>query len=151
VVYRLDNQTKFWPKSHIKPIAMTTRTSRAILSFATCSLLCGCAAMTAPNSAQIAAADYGQYPTNYREIVDEWMRDTLYDPHSVVDLEITPPEKYFLHAAPLMGGGTTYGYRVQVKFNAKNRMGGYTGRDTMYLVIRNGSIVKSWKEGEMIL
>ena len=30
--------------------------------------------MTAPNSTQIAAADYGEYPTNYREIVDAWMR-----------------------------------------------------------------------------
>ena len=112
-------------------------------------MLCGCAQMIAPNPQEVATADYGAYPTNYRQIVDAWMRDTLYDPHSVVDLEIVPPSKYFLQAAPLMGGGRTFGYLVKVKLNAKNRMGGYVGRKTMNLLIRDGKVVKSWEEGEV--
>jgi hypothetical protein len=107
--------------------------------------------MIAPNAQETANADYGAYPQNYRAIVDEWMRDSLYDPHSVVDLEIKPPFKYFLQAAPLMGGGRTFGYLVQVKLNAKNRMGGYVGRKTMNLLIRNGKLVKSWEEGELVI
>ena len=79
------------------------------------------------------------------------MRDTLYDPHSVVDLEIIPPSKYFLQAAPLTGGGRTFGYLVKVKLNAKNRMGGYVGRKTMNLLIRDGRVVKSWEEGEVLI
>src|SRR5437899_4517250 len=101
------------------------------------SLLFGCAQMIAPTSQQVAGADYGAFPSNYREIVNGWMRDTLYDPHSVVDLEIQPPVKWYVQAAPLMGGGRTFGYLVKVKLNAKNRMGGYVGRKTMNLMIRD--------------
>jgi hypothetical protein len=107
--------------------------------------------MIAPNPQEVATANYGAYPTDLRQIVDRWMRDTLYDPHSVLDLEIGPPSKYVLQEAPLMGGGRTFGYLVQAKLNAKNRMGGYTGRKTVNLIIRNGEVVKSWEEGQVVI
>lgn len=107
--------------------------------------------MIAPSPQERANADYGPYPTNYRELVEDWMRDTRYDPHSVVDLEIKPPTKYLLQAAPLMGGGRTYGYLVQVKLNARNRIGGYVGRKTMNLLIRAGKIVKYWEAGQVVI
>ena len=106
----------------------------------------GCA--TLPTSKEMATADYGQYPDNYNEIVQNWINDTFFDPYSVRDLTISTPQKYYISEAPLMGGRRYFGYYVSVTCNAKNRMGGYVGKQTSNLFIRNGIIIKQWKEGE---
>jgi hypothetical protein len=111
---------------------------RTAVNILVCSFMAGCAA-SAPNS----AADYGPYPQDYRQIVDNWMRDKLTDPHSVVDLEISQPQEYVARR-PLVR--PTYGYLVQIKFNAKNAFGGYVGRHGINVLIRNGNIVNSWEQ-----
>lgn len=45
------------------------------------------------------------------------------------------------------GGQEYYGYMVTVSLNAKNRLGGYTGKHTYLLVIRNGSVIKQTEVG----
>lgn len=106
--------------------------------------------MIAPTTAERASADYGQYPENYREIVDGWVHRTFFDPYSVRDLSMTKPEKYFIQQPPLLGGGRLFGYRVRVSANAKNRLGGYTGLQTTNVLIRNGKVIYQWGEGELL-
>ena len=105
--------------------------------------------MIAPTKEEAAKADYGSFPDNYKEIVSAWIDDNLVDPYSVRDLKIVSPEKYWTQDAPIMGGKTTFGYRVQFSLNAKNRMGGYGGKTIFNILIRNGVVVKDWKEGEL--
>ena len=112
-------------------------------------ILAGCAAMIAPTSAERASADCGEYPDNYRGIVNNWIHRTFFDPYSIQDLSITTPEKYFIQQPPLLGGGRLFGYRVRVAANAKNRLGGYTGLQTTNVLIRNGKVVYQWAEGEL--
>lgn len=78
----------------------------------------GCAAMIAPSAAERATADYGAYPTNYKEIVQAHLRRMLIDPNSAQDLQMSPPAKYFVQEPPIAGGRTLYGYRVWFSVNA---------------------------------
>ena len=103
-------------------------------------LLGGCAAMIAPTPQEMAVADYGPYPENYKEIVNDWIHKTFFDPSSVQDLEISEPEKHFIQEAPLMGAKRHFGWAVEVYANGKNRFGGYVGRQHFQLLIRNGVI-----------
>lgn len=43
----------------------------------------------------------------------------------------------------LAKGRNVFGYRVCVKVNAKNSMGGYTGRKLFYFLINDGYVVNS--------
>ena len=104
--------------------------------------LIGCAT----TSSQIATADYGRYPANYEGIVQNWINSAFFDPYSIRDLRINPPKKYYLR--PLFQRAY-YGYRVRVSCNAKNRMGGYIGKEIRNLLIRNGMIIQTWKDGEL--
>lgn len=107
-----------------------------------------------PTISEQAIADYGQYPSDYEEIVHDWINRIFFDPQSVYDLTISKPVKawiqepapiefYIQNPSHLDFGKTYYSYRVSVTCNAKNRMGGYVGRKTFKLHIRNGIIIKS--------
>jgi hypothetical protein len=109
----------------------------------------GCAAMIAPSKEEAANADYGSYPSDYEDIVSNWINETLFDPYSVRDLNVQSPQRYWLQASPIMGGSTTYGYLVQFSLNAKNRMGGYVGKKYYNMLIRNGIIQKVWEKGDI--
>lgn len=100
-------------------------------------LFVGCFA-SKPTADEIARADYGTYPDDYKDIVKRWIFEVFYDPHSVQDLVITEPKKDHYSKWLIDGGGTIYGYSVGVGLRAKNRLGGYTGYK---LIIRNGEIV----------
>ena len=109
------------------------------------SLTIGCAALMPPTAATIANADYGAYPANYVEIAKNWINKTFFDPYSVQDLEVSMPVKHWEYRG---FEGPCYGYLIRVSCNAKNRMGGYTGRQAFYLLIRNGIPVLTWTEEE---
>jgi hypothetical protein len=81
----------------------------------------------------------GPQPETYRQIVLDNLKQTLFDPYSVRDAQISRPRPGSAH----LKGGFSHaeGWAVCVRANAKNRMGGYTGvRDTL-LILRNGSVV----------
>lgn len=102
----------------------------------------GCAT-TKLTPAQEAAADYGEYPTNYEEIVKEYFNSSLVDPYSA-HYRIGTPQKGFSAKRPILGGGVDkFGYIVDVAINAKNRFGGYVGERPYRVLIRNGQVV--WK------
>jgi hypothetical protein len=100
----------------------------------------GCGA-SKPTPDQIANAYYGQYPDNYKEIIQKHMANVLIDPDSVKYSGWNGPSKGYFQDF----GKTFWGYRVCVEINAKNRMGGYTGRQTQFFIISDGRIAH--KEG----
>jgi hypothetical protein len=103
--------------------------------------LAGCAEMISPSQQDLAKADCGKYPDNYKQAIDKWIHDTFFDPYSVRDLEISKPVRGVVQEPPLLGGGRKFGYTVDVSVNAKNRLGGYTGRQRFTLLIRNGVVI----------
>jgi hypothetical protein len=98
-------------------------------------MLAGCAA---PSPSEMASADYGAYPDNYQEVVQNFMAATLKDPGSA---------QYNFIGGPMRAwnglGGRAYGYAVCVNINAKNSYGGYVGYHLNYFLIHDGRVVKS--------
>lgn len=108
------------------------------------SLLALTACASPPSPAQLADADYGPYPTNWKALVKERLESVLVDPGSA--------EYRFNYPAPIQGwqnvkgpaGGfsseTIYGWKACFQYNAKNRMGGYGGYEDVYVFFKNGRI-----------
>ncbi len=99
--------------------------------------LAGC--VHAPTPEQIAAADYGSYPGDYKEVIQQHFYKILFDPYSAQYSDWRGPSSGYW--AKPFGGETVFGYRACVEVNAKNRMGGYTGSQQYFFMMRNGSIV----------
>ena len=84
----------------------------------------------------IESADYGQFPQNYKEVIQDHMYTKLFDPYSAVYRFIAGPAKGYAHVR----GGINppeFGYLVAVGINAKNRMGGYTGEQLFSFLFKN--------------
>ena len=110
--------------------------------FCLCFLLfmTGCATMQPISQSVIDNADYGEYPTQYEEIVKGYFAHILKDPYSAV-YRFDKPYKAYLREAPVSGGAPrVFGYIVEVGVNAKNSFGGYVGEKYYRLFIRNGQI-----------
>ena len=101
---------------------------RSFLLFALC-LLFGCAAR--PTAEQLAVADYGAYPGNYQQIIDRYLAATLKDPESVQYEHIKGPTQMWSASS----GSVKYGYGVCAYVNAKNSLGGYTGRKIYFFLL----------------
>lgn len=100
----------------------------------------GCAIL--PKQSGTVDADYGWYPENHEEIVYNWMKQTLPDPYTVLDLTIGSPTKSRIKKTSMFGWSRTmYGYTVPVTFNAKDKRGVYAGVTTAYLLIHKGVVV----------
>jgi hypothetical protein len=81
---------------------------------------------------------YGPYPTNYEEIVTQWLQTQLIDAESAhIEWNGEPkPANLGTKDKPL------YGYLVNFKINARNRFGTYTGMQNHGVLIRDGKVVK---------
>src|SRR5689334_7286714 len=92
--------------------------------------------------AQTPSADatrYGPYPTNYKELITQWLNKQLIDPDSArIEWNGEPKPSD-------MGKGSeaVSGYLVNFTVNARNRFGAYTGKQKHSVLIRNGEIIKS--------
>src|SRR6516165_12647299 len=109
------------------------------------SLVCTAAVgMSIPGDlkAQTPSADtaqYGPYPTNYKEVIMQWLNKQLIDPDSARiewDGEPKPTD---------LGKGSeaVSGYVVNFTVNARNQFGAYTGKQKHSVLIRNGGVIKS--------
>jgi hypothetical protein len=84
-------------------------------------------------------ARYGPYPTNYKEIIMQWLNKQLIDPDSARiewDGEPKPSDVG-------QGSEAVSGYLVNFTVNARNRFGTYTGKQKHSVLIRNGEVIKS--------
>jgi len=87
---------------------------------------------------QADAARYGAFPTNYQEIVTQWLGTQLIDPSSARIEWLNQPKPADLGK----DGQHVYGYLVQFRVNARNRFGAYTGKQTHAALIFNGKVIK---------
>ena len=105
-----------------------------------CMLLAGVCAVWNLNGQtnQADAEKYGQFPTNYKEIVTKWLATQLNDASSAhIEWSGEPkPANAGTQDKPL------YGYQVNFKINARNRFGTYTGMQSHGALIRDGQVIK---------
>ena len=92
-------------------------------------------------NAQTPAADtarYGPYPTNYKEIIMQWLTKQLIDPDSArIEWDGEPK------ASDVgKGGEAVSGYLVDFTVNARNQFGSYTGKQKHSVLLRNGEVTK---------
>ena len=99
--------------------------------------LVSCAQVHKPSPEQIRNADHGSFPSNYQEIISEYMEGMLFDPTSPLYSDWLGPSRGHIYDIT----GSYFGYLVCVNINAKNRMGGYTGRKLHVFVINNGKVI----------
>ena len=115
--------------------------------------LFGCA-VAKPTPEQMRAAEYGLFPTNYKELVTQHITSRLIDPESAKFSDWIGPSQgwygRYMSIDPLNPFGYEkkeyFGYKVCLYVNAKNRMGGYTGRLLHFLMIKNGTVILSASE-----
>src|SRR5215471_14038804 len=114
-------------------------------AFGSQSLICALAlgmTFVASLNAETSSADaapYGPYPTNYKEIIMQWLNKQLIDPDSARiewDGEPRPSDVG-------KGSEAVSGYLVNFTVNARNRFGAYTGKQKHSVLIRNSEIIKS--------
>src|SRR5262245_16028397 len=84
-------------------------------------------------------ARYGPYPTNYKQIVMQWLNKQLIDPDSARIEWNGEPKPSDVGK----GGEAVSGYLVNFTVNARNRFGSYTGKQKHSVLIRNVEVIKS--------
>jgi hypothetical protein len=114
-------------------------------AFVSGSLICALAAATiliSNSNAQTPSADtahYGPYPTNYKDIIVQWLNKQLIDPDSArVEWNGEPKPSDVGKDSEAVSG-----YLVNFTVNARNRFGTYTGKQKHSVLIRNGEVIKS--------
>ena len=85
-----------------------------------------------------ANAVYGAYPTNYQDIVTNWLNAALVDPKSVKVKWLGEPRPGEL---PVGKGQNVAGFLVDFSVNARNIFGAYTGSQKHTALIRDGQVV----------
>ena len=95
-----------------------------------------------PTDEEKENADYGEFPNDYKKLVQDYMQTRLIDPYSAHYRYTLEPQKYVLEAATKEE--TIFCYYVYVYINAKNKMGGYTGEKSYFFFIKNNRIIKYW-------
>jgi hypothetical protein len=80
---------------------------------------------------------YGEYPTEWKQIVNRWLETKLVDPTSaVIDWGDAPkPGEY-----KTQKGEQFVGYVVDLKVNARNQFGAPTGKQRYRVVIHDGEV-----------
>lgn len=108
-----------------------------------CLLVTGC--LQPPSPEELARADYGPQPREYRAIIKEHMKYILKDPESA---------QYEVVKGPAQGwsktfDGLLFGYAVCVGINAKNSFGGYVGMKMYYFLIHNNTVIRRLGDNEL--
>ncbi len=83
---------------------------------------------------------YGEYPVRYKDIVMDWLYTHLNDPLSAKIEWQSEPKRADL---PDARGRKIYGWLVLFSIQARNRFGGYTGKQTHGILIRNGVVAQA--------
>jgi hypothetical protein len=80
---------------------------------------------------------------SYRQLVDQYIHATFFDPYSVQDLSIGPPVPALSWWKPgIFANRKDWedAYIIRFRCNAKNRLGGYVGLRVLAIVVHNGAI-----------
>lgn len=97
-------------------------------------LIVGCAGMKPLTQQELDTAYFGPYPMDYQQRIQAHFSTILLDPYSAM---------YHFQEPFKARDGKGYGWKVVVEVNAKNRMGGYTGRERYYFMFRDYEMYQS--------
>ncbi|WP_174483326.1 hypothetical protein [methanotrophic endosymbiont of Bathymodiolus puteoserpentis (Logatchev)] len=100
-----------------------------------------------PTQKERNAADYGPYPSNYKQLITDFFQTRLKDPLSAQYRYVGEPFKWFRRAAT--PSEVIYYYNVKVFVNSKNSYGGYVGEHKYNFYIRDGQIVDHYDHNEV--
>ena len=106
----------------------------------------GCASVSPQ---EVAAADFGKLPTDYKEMVKRDLLGQLKDPYSAV-MTFGEPRKGYAAKGLVNGGGNRFGYYIPVAVNAKNSYGGYTGDQMYYYFFTEGILYMTYGPPEYL-
>ena len=122
---------------------MLKKTVQIFGYFLTTLTISGCSSL--PTQEQIAGLDYGTYPVEYKNIIQNYLDFSLKDPDSRKVQFLKPPRKGWNTLTEKFGntGQITAGYEVCVYVNAKNSFGGYTGSKMTWFLIKNNVVSKA--------
>ena len=84
---------------------------------------------------------HGPFPTNYQEIITEFLKTALVDAPSAQIEWVTPPKPGTMPEKK--GGNPLFGYLVEFKLNSRNRFGAYTGMQKKTVLIHDGQVIKA--------
>jgi hypothetical protein len=73
------------------------------------------------------------------------LKDTLFDPDSIKDLQIGNPQRCITRKTAVFAAGIN-GFAVPVEYNAKNRYGGYVGKQKHIAVVGGDSVLFMFEE-----
>ena len=103
----------------------------------------GCLTTISQSPIQEATEATGPFPTEYEAIVRKWILSDLFRIVSIDDLEVSKPEtgvsKRWIRS-------NEDGWRAQVSFRGRDRIGSATGRMDYTVLIRNGEVIASQKK-----
>lgn len=105
-------------------------------------LLVGGCATIPPTQEEISKLNLQSQPpltTDYKQDIKNYFSDILFDPYSAV-YEFDQPQIGWYKEA--FNGKLYGGWIVKVKVNAKNRMGGYVGKQPYAFIFERNAIVK---------
>jgi hypothetical protein len=84
---------------------------------------------------------HGPYPTNYQEVINNWLQTVLIDAPSAQIEWISGPKPGTMPEKK--GGNPLFGYLVEFRLNSRNRFGAYTGMQRKTVLIHDGQVVKA--------
>ena len=88
---------------------------------------------------EMATAEYGPAPLNYRDEIKSYLSLRLTDPKEAIVEFRNEPKQLYQRGTPVRG--EQYGWGVCVWVNDKNKQGAYDGFYPMSFVLRNEKIV----------
>jgi len=111
----------------------------------------GCAVM--PTADEITKADFGPIPIHeeVESLIRERLMRSLVDPDSLKQFKVYPAKKN-AYKCGLTGSINVFVWSVPYEYNAKNRMGGYTGlkSDTISFLKGKEVTVCAYADGTLI-
>ena len=84
---------------------------------------------------------HGPAPTNYQEIITNWLQTVLIDAPSAQIEWISGPKPGAMPEKK--NGNPLFGYLVEFRLNSRNRFGAYTGMQRKTVLIHDGQVVKA--------
>jgi len=84
---------------------------------------------------------HGPAPTNYQEVITNWLQTVLIDPASAQIEWISGPKPGTMPEKK--NGDPLFGYLVEFRLNSRNRFGAYTGMQRKTVLIHDGQVVKA--------
>ena len=121
----------------------TTRLISAAALVAVLAVSPGCISTISESPTPEATEATGPYPAEYEAIVRKWILSDLFRIVSIDDLEVSKPQ---VGVSRRLIFGDEHGWRAEVSFWGRDRIGSSTGQMDYTVLIRDGEVVAQQKK-----